>query len=221
MLKTKFALALLTGLCCLGLQQARANHVDFMTDGIFTQTGAGNQDVAGAAGNILGAIRDVTITGGSASLAGTGPLVFNSGVGASDLVLGYGTPFSGGAFTANFITNAGPNWDSISVSITNVSVGASASLSLTVDSGGNQFTFASQNVTAAGNYVFLYSQAPGTINFASINGLRATLASGTPNSSYSIGGITRVTTVPEPSTWALAMGGGLSLLLLLRRRRTA
>ncbi len=221
MIKSKLILSLLAATCCFALPQVRANHVDFMTDGVFNLTGPGNQAVTGAAANILGTVRNVTINGGTASLAAGGPLMFSAGAGPTALTLGYGTPFGGGAFTANFINPGTNNWNSIVVSLSNVSIGANAALSLTVDSGGNQFTFASQTVNAAGNYTFFYSQAPGTINFLSINGLQANLNTAIGTSSYSISGITRVNSVPEPSTVALAAIGALGAIVLFRRRRLA
>src|SRR5438093_10096130 len=95
----KFILTLAAGLCFLGLQEVRANHIDFMQDAPFTQTGAGNQDATGSSANILGTVRDVTVAGtGTASLAGSGPLVYMTGNGGS-LTLGYGTAYGGAAYT--------------------------------------------------------------------------------------------------------------------------
>ena len=144
--RTLFIALLFTS--CLSLRPAHANHVDFMNDGVFTQTGpVMNRDIPGATANILGGIRDLSLTAGSASLASLGPLIFNAGAGASTLTLGYGTPFSGGAFTADFINAGTNNWNSLVVTLVDVSNGANGTLSLTVDSGGNQFTFASQTVS--------------------------------------------------------------------------
>lgn len=219
MIKKTLLLALLSTLC-LGLQPARANHVDFMNDGVFTQMGAvTNRDIAGDPGNILGGIRDLSLTGGAASLSALGPLIFDAGATPTTLTLGYGAPFSGGAFTADFVNAGTNNWNSLVVTLVDASNGANGTLSLTVDSGGNQFTFASQNVTTGGSYTFFYSAAPG-INFQSINGVQLNLSSTVPSSSFSIGGITRVNSIPEPGTTALALAGGLGLLVLLRRRRT-
>ncbi len=231
MIRNKFILTAAAALCFLGLQEVRANHVDFMTDGAFMQTGAGTQQVMGAQSNILGGIRNVAITGGTASLSAGGPLVFTSSANppGTTLTLGYGAPYGGaagtppsGSFPANFVTNSGPNWNSIVVSLSNVSMGATATLSLSVtDSNNNAFTFASQTVNAAGNYTFFYNQAPGTINFQSISGVQTMLSTNVNSSSYSLSGITRVTSIPEPSSVTLAVAAGFGLLILLRRRRTA
>ncbi|MGI8820851.1 MAG: PEP-CTERM sorting domain-containing protein [Chthoniobacterales bacterium] len=223
MIPRKSIFGLLSLLCCLALSQARANHVDFMTDGAFIQSGPGSQVATGSAANILGTMRRITITAGSASLTAGGPLNFMAGAGATNLTLGYGTPFGGGAFTANFINPGTNDWNSIVVSLSNVSPAAGGTLSLTVDNAGNQFTFASQPITGAGNYTFFYNQAAGSgVNFLSINGLQANLNNAAASSSYSLAGITRVNSVPEPGTMALAVLGSLfGGFALYRRRRLA
>ncbi|MDQ6764791.1 MAG: PEP-CTERM sorting domain-containing protein [Verrucomicrobiota bacterium] len=219
MLKNKTLPSLLSCLCLLTVAQVRANHVDFMTDGTFSQVGPGSVDGTGTAANILGMIRHVTLTGGSASLAAGGPLNFIAGAAGTMLTLGYGTPFSGGAFTANFVNPGTNNWNSIVVSLTSFSAGATGVLNLRVDSGGTQFSFAPQTVTGPGNYVFFYSQnVGGTINFQAINGVQASLTSNTAGASYSLAGVTRVNSIPEPSSVVLAILGGLGALVVLRRR---
>ncbi len=231
MIKNKFILTLAAGLCFLGLQEVRANHIDFTQDGAFTQTGPGSQSVMGAATNILGAARFVTVAGLNAAASSTaaGPLTFMSGASGGSLTLGYGTLYGGGAYSANYINPGTNNWDSIRVSLGSVTAGATGLVGLSVqDSTGATFTFASQALTGAGNYIFLHSAAPG-INFLAITGTQLTLSGVSANATVNFvvgngpaagpGGITRFTAVPEPGTVALSVIGGLGMLGLLRRRR--
>ncbi len=233
MIKNKFILTLAASLCFLGLQEVRANHIDFTQDGAFTQVGPGSQSVAGASTNILGSARFVTVAGMNASASSTaaGPLMFMSGASGGSLTLGYGTLYGGGAYTANYIIPpAGPNWNSIRVSLSSVSAGATGLVGLSVqDNTGATFTFASQALSGAGNYIFFHSAAPG-INFMSITGTQLTLSGVSANATVNFvvgngpaagpGGITRFTAVPEPGSVALSVIGGLGLLGgILRRRR--
>lgn len=248
MLKKNLALAILLGLTATGLQTARANHVDFMTDGEFNQVGNGTQAVPGPQSSILGGVRRVTVNDGGSGFPPSAflpnnstSIFFNAERAGSSLTLGYGTPFGGsagdggpGSFPSNFVNNAGPNWDSIVVSLAQVNSLGADTFNLSVSSGGSQFSFAPQLITGAGAYTFFYSEAMGSgIDFTAIDGVRLVLTVGgsqprpadAPNGgafSFQLSGITRQTSVPEPSSIALMIAGGLGgLVMLLRRRRCA
>ncbi len=232
MIKNKFITTLAAGLCFLGLQEVRANHIDFTQDGVFTQTGPGSQSVNGVGTNILGFSRFVTVAGANAaaSFAGAGPLTFTSGASGGSLTLGYGTLYGGGAYTANYINPGTNNWDSIRVSLAGVSAGTTGFVGLSVTDGTNTFTFAPRAITGAGDYIFFHSSAP-AVNFLSITGTQLTLNGISANSTITFvvgngpaagpGGLTRFTSpIPEPSTIALGVVGGLGLIGLVRRRRS-
>ncbi len=169
----------------LAASVARAEHVDRMIDAPFRQQGVGNQDASGSPANILGSVRDVTITTKSTFAPLTAELrtkdvSFETGVptGDSTLTLGYGVPFGGGSFMADFVEPGSANWNSIVVRLS-IGISARGTLSLTVHSGGREFTFRPQNTpvgtdfSRVDEYTFFYSEdAAQTIDFRSIDGVR-------------------------------------------------
>jgi hypothetical protein len=202
------------GFTLLAASLARADHVDRMVDGPFKQDGAGNQDAFGSPLNILGSIRDVTIS--SEPFAGQvyaqqqpTRLLFEPGAvtGTNTLTLGYGLPFGGGSFTADFIQPGVTNWNSVVVRLS-VPIGASGTLTLTVNSGDRQFTFAPQKTpvqtsvfTEVDEYTFFYSEdGAKTVDFRSIDGVRLSFTTSSAEAPFSFKGIILANSAqPSPS----------------------
>lgn len=227
------------GFTLLAASLARADHgyVDRMIDGPFKQQGAGNRDAFGDPANILGSIRDVTISsepfpGQVYAQQQPGRLLLETGAvtGTNTLTLGYGLPFGGGSFTADFIQPGA--WNSVVVRLAQP-IGASGTLTLTVHSGGRQFMFAPQKTPVetsisqvVNEYTFFYSEdAAKTVDFQSIDGVRLSFTTSSVEAPFSFKGIILANSAPpspSPSPTASpspsATPGNTSTLLNISTR---
>ncbi len=199
--------------------------VDVFTDGVFSSTAALGDvgEVQGAPTNILGAFRSYetanfgSATGSvSASLSAGGPLQLTDNAGGMGTYwFGYGNASSAGSLNADFV--GGTGWDSLVFAVD--VVGGSGSLKLSLNSGPDTFAFSDLNVSNSGDYAFLYSEVTNaipTFDLTSVDGVTFEMESLAPDSSFTISGFTRETTIPEPSTGLLLVLGSLTLL---RRKR--
>ncbi len=223
-----------------------ANHVDFLVDGSFSQTGSGSPgsvgSVVGSGSNILGQIRYYRVgtlssflgSNASAELNTGGPLMLRSdNFAAGDWEFGYGNRTLGqglgSPLNADFVDNGGANWDSlilmidvIGADVGNVDGIGQIQVTVSNDADGDQ-TFASQAVTVdnEGTFVFKYSELP-TFDFTNVDGisfqLQSVSSSGTPvlSSDFNISSFERVRSVPEPSSLA----GVLLAIGIASTRRT-
>ncbi len=222
----------------LATPAALCNHVDFLSDGGFSISGADGAVVTesqtGDPGNILGSEREVTLTADigswSATLnapTGMGPVgpsagsillvSANSSDALGSLSLLYDGIGSAGLGGADFSTM----WNFVQVDLATISGGALDMRLFFTDTSGNSGMAAFGAVDSAGLYSFAFddpSYVNAGIDFTMIDSVQVDLETIDQGVSYSVGGITREV-VPEPSSMLMLACGGMALLQ--RRRRSA
>lgn len=195
---------------------ARANHVDFVVDGIFNISGPGSTVVSGDPANILGGARFVgidTVDGASSAdlMIGNEFINFdNDDTAAGVLTLDYGDFLGGnGQLNSDFAST----WNFVAVEFLDVVGDGSVSISFESTAGAG--ASASQVVNAAGIYYFAFDDAGfASVDFGDIDRVTVQVFSSL-GSDFDIGAITREV-VPAPASLALLGLGGLAAG---RRRR--
>ena len=233
-------LSLIAAFSALALPSAFANHIDFLFDGGFSisadTTGIAtvNAAQAGAAGNILGSERNVSLTADLGTLTATlaapigpGPVALNTatanasilgvtsnaeGLGTLDLLYnGVGAAGLGGS---DFDTR----WNFIGINLPSVTGTLDVRVNVT-DSLGKMGQVSRGGLMAGGNYFFSFTDPAFTnagVNFSSVNAVSVHFETVTQGTAFQVGSITREA-IPEPTSALLAGFGALGLMF--RRRR--
>ena len=234
-------LSLIATVSVLALPSAFANHIDFLFDGGFTITADSvmvatvNATQTGAAGNILGSERNVSLTADLGVLTatltapmGAGPVAPNTaaanlailGVTADSQGLGtLGLLYNGVGTTGLAGSDFDTTWNFVGINLPSVTGLLDIRLNVT-DTLGRTGQVARGGITAGGNYFFSFTDPAFTnagVNFLSVNAVNVQFETVTPGTSFSVGSITREA-VPEPTSALLAGCGAFGFLL--RRRRS-
>ena len=227
-----FAFAAAAGLMFGMVSSASANHIDYLSDGAFSLVASGSSattTVAGAAGNVLGSEREVSIDflGGSGLAAtalfdvptGAGPagpntaasLLFDTGsTSLAKLTLNYDGPGSS-ANGLNTDLTAGGAFGAAQVDISSI-VGTFDVMVTYTDTMGNS-SGSTQSVSSTGSYVFGFD---GAVDYTSIKSVNVMFTSTTLGSDIGISQIVRV--VPEPASVGLSLLGVAGIALIGRRK---